>query len=147
MKKPSLTFWCDIIPGITAVTAFTQILGMINRFYELGKDDTDFLRYQIMVEGIQAWGIIACCVLFFMLAKNVKKAKVFVAENEKLLMIFGTIVLWIGVIAAVLIEIFSVNKLTKSTTTMLIISGFSFILFSLILKIGRKLQEEQELTI
>lgn len=147
MKKISLADWCGIITVITAMTGTTQILGMMNKMYDMGKDNTDFLKYHILVEGIQAWGIIGCCALFFILASNARKGKVFVPNNEKILMIFGGFVLLTGIFAGVLAEIFSINKEYKSTTTMLLISGFSFVFFSLILKIGRDLKKEQDLTI
>lgn len=147
MKTKNLITWCNLIAFITAITGVSQFLGMLTKSYQLGKDDSDTLIYQFLVEGLEAWGIIACCILFFLLANNAKKGKVFVRENEKLLMTFGAITLCLGFIPAILIEIFSVNELAKSTAIMLMLIGFSFVFFSLIMQIGRKLKEEQELTI
>lgn len=147
MKKITLIHWCTLIIVITAFTGISQYFGLLNRLYEMGKDDTNWLKYQILVEGIHAFGILACCVLFFLLAKNARNRKVFVFENERLLMAFGGVVLFLGLNAVFFTELFDVNPLTNNTSTILMLMGLAFVFFSLIFKIGRKLKEEQELTI
>ena len=147
MKKITLIHWCTLIIAITAFTGVSQVFGLLNRLYEMGKDDSDWLQYQILVEGIHVFGILACCVLFFLLAKNARNKKVFVSENERFLMVFGGVVLWLGLLAVFFTKLFDVNQLTNNTSTILMLMGLAFVFFSLILKIGRKLKEEQDLTI
>jgi len=85
--------------------------------------------------------------LFFTLTSRAKRGRIFIVENEKLMMILGGIIIWIGVISYVLINILSIRTLTASAAFMLCLTGMAFVFFSFIFKIGRKLKEEHELTI
>jgi len=147
MKIKSLIQFCDIFAVFTAFYGVSEFLGIFNLCYKLGKDDTDTLLWQVLVHGIEAWGIVFCCILFFTLTSRAKKGRIFIVENEKLMMILGGIIIWIGLISYLLIKALSIIALTISTSMMLCLIGMVFIFFSFIFKIGRKLKEEQELTI
>jgi hypothetical protein len=147
MKTKSLIQFCNIFTVFTAFYGVTEFLGILNLCYKLGKDDTDTLLWQVLVQGIEAWGIIFCCILFFILTSYAKRGRIFIVENEKLMMILGSIIIWLGVISYVLINILSIKTLNTSAATMLCLTGMVFVFFSFIFKIGRKLKEDQELTI
>lgn len=147
MKTTSLIHVCNAIAFLTLLLGTIHFLDIFTLCYDLGKDDTDTLIWQVLAQGIEAWGIIFCCILFFTLVSRAKKGKIFVAENEILLMIFGIVTVCIGVISKILIHIFAIKVLSTSIFDLLILEGFSFIFFSLIFKIGRKMKEEQEFTI
>jgi len=147
MKIKSLVQFCTIFTVFTAFYGVTEFLGIFNLCYKLGKDDTDTLLWQVLVQGIETWGIVFCCILFFTLTSRAKKGRIFIVENEKLMMILGGIINWIGVISYVLINILSIRTLTASAAFMLCLIGMVFVFFSFIFKMGRKLKEEQELTI
>lgn len=122
-------------------------MGIFTLCYDLGKDGTSTFKWQVLVQGIEAWGIIFCCIIFFTLASRARKEKIFVVENESLLMNTGAFIVVLGAISNALIHIFTIKALSTSTCDLLILIGFSFVFFSLVFKIGRKLKEEQELTI
>jgi hypothetical protein len=147
MKTNSLVQFCNIFTVFTAFYGVTEFLGIFNLCYKLGKDDTDKLLWQVLVHGIEAWGIIICCILFFTLTSRAKKGRIFIVENEKLMMILGGIIIWIGLISYGLIKIFSIITLTVSSAFMLCLIGMVFVFFSFIFKMGRQFKEEQELII
>ena len=147
MKTKTLIQFCNIFAVFTAFYGVSQFLGIANLCYNLGKDDTDTLLWQILVQGIEAWGIVFCCILFFILASRAKKGRIFVIENEKIMMLFGAVIIWLGIISYLLIRVLSIHALTTSTSMMLCLIGMVFAFFSFIFKIGRTIQEEQELTI
>lgn len=147
MKIKSLIQFCNIFTVFTAFYGVSEFLGIFNLCYKLGKDETNTLLWQVLVQGIEAWGIIFCCILFFTLTSRAKRGRIFIVENEKLMMILGGIIIWIGVISYSLINILSIRTLTASAALMLCLIGMAFVFFSFILQIGRKLKEEQELTI
>ena len=147
MKTNSLVQFCNIFTVFTAFYGFTEFLGIFNLCYKLGKDDTDTLLWQVLVQGIEAWGIVICCILFFTLTSRAKRGRIFIVENEKLMMIFGGIIIWIGLISYGLIKIFSIRTLTVSYAFMLCLIGMVFAFFSFIFKMGRQFKEEQELII
>jgi len=147
MKTKTLIQFCNIFAVFTAFYGVSQFLGIANLCYKLGKNDTDTLIWQILVQGIEAWGIVFCCILFFILASRAKKGRIFVIENEKIMMLFGAVIIWLGIISYLLIRVLSIHALTTSTSMMLCLIGMVFAFFSFIFKIGRTIQEEQELTI
>jgi len=147
MKTKTLNQFCNIFAVFTTFYGVSEFLGISNLCYKLGKDNSNTLIWQVLVQGIEAWGIVICCILFYILASRVKKGKIFVLENEKLMMLFGVIIIWLGVISYLLISILSIHTLTTSTSMMLCLIGMIFIFFSFVFKIGRTIQEEQNLTI
>ena len=147
MKAKSLISVCNTIAFLTAILGVIQFLDIFTLCYDLGKDGTDTFMWQVLVQGIEAWGIIFCCIMFFTLASRARKEKVFVVENESLLMNSGVCIVVLGAASNALIHVFTIKALSTSTCDLLILIGFSFIFFSLVFKIGRKLKEEQELTI
>jgi len=147
MKTKSLIQYCNIFAVFTAFYGVSEFFGIFNLCYKLGKDKTNTLIWQILVQGIEAWGIVFCCILFYILTSHAKKGKIFVIENEKIMMIFGALIIWLGVISYLLIRVLSIHELTSSTSMMLCLLGMAFAFFSFIFKIGRTIQEEQELTI
>ena len=147
MKTKTLIQFCNIFAFFTAFFGVYEFLGIANLCYKLGKDDSNTLIWQILVQGIEAWGIVFCCILFYILASRAKKGRIFVIENEKIVMLFGAIIIWLGVISYLLIEVLSIHAVTKSSSMMLCLLGMVFAFFSFIFKIGRTIQEEQELTI
>jgi len=147
MKAKSLISVCKSIAFLTALLAVMQFLDIFTLCYNLGKDGTDTFIWQVLVQGIEAWSIIFCCILFFILASRARNEKIFIVENESLLMNTGILIVVLGAISNTLIHIFTIKALSTSTCDLLILIGFSFVFFSFIFKIGRKLIEEQELTI
>ena len=147
MKPKTLIQFCNIFVVFTAFYGVSVFLGIFNLCFILGKDDSNTLIWQILVQGIEAWGIVFCCILFYLLAYRARKGRIFVIENEKIMMLFGTMIIFSGVISYILITVLSIHALTTSTSMMLCLLGMAFAFFSFIFKIGRTIQEEQELTI
>ena len=147
MKTRSLIQFCNIFTVFTAFYGVREFLGLFNLCYKLGKDDTNTLLWQILVQGIETWGIVFCCILFFMLTSRAKRGQIFIAENEKLMMILGGIIIWFGVISYVLIHVLSIKNHTVSAAFMLCLLGMVFVFVSFIFKMGRQLKEERDLTI
>jgi len=147
MKTKILILFCNLCATFTALYGLSEFLRIYFLCYKLGKDDSNTLIWQILVQGIEAWGIVFCCILFFILASRAKKGRIFVIENEKIMMLFGAVIIWLGIISYLLIRVLSIHALTTSTSMMLCLIGMVFAFFSFIFKIGRTIQEEQELTI
>lgn len=147
MKTKSLIHICYVISVITAIIGVWELTSIFTLSYEMGKDSTDTFIWHFLVRGIQAWGIICNCIVFFILANRAAKAIVFTRANELLLMIFGCIIIALGCISSLLIKFLPISTFSNPTSILLILAGFSFIFFSLIFSISRKLKEEQELTI
>ena len=147
MKTKTLNQFCNIFAVFTTFYGVSEFLGISNLCYKLGKDNSNTLIWQVLVQGIEAWGIVICCILFFTLTSRAKKRRIFIVENEKLMMIFGGIIIWIGLISYGLIKIFSIITLTVSSAFMLSLIGMVFVFFSFIFKMGRQFKEEQELII
>ena len=147
MKTKILILFCNLCATFTALYGLSEFLRIYFLCYKLGKDDSNTLIWQILVQGIEAWGIVFCCILFFILTSRAKKGKIFVIMNEKLMMLFGSFILWSGLISDALINVLSIHALTTSTSLMLCLLGLVFVFFSFIFNIGRKNQEEQDLTI
>lgn len=147
MKSKTLIQFCNIFVVFTAFFGVSEFFGIFNLCYNLGKDDSNTLIWQILVQGIEAWGIVFCCILFYILASRAKKGRIFAIENEKIMLLFGAVIIWLGIISYVLIGVLSIHTLTTSTSMMLCLLGMAFAFFSFIFKIGRTIQEEQELTI
>src|ERR1035437_5562815 len=126
MKTKKLIEFCNLCAVFTAFYGVSEFLAISNLCYKLGKDDTNTLIWQILVQGIEAWGIVFCCILFFILTSRAKKGNIFVIRNEKLLMLFGTIILYLGLISNGLISFLSIHALTRSTSIMLCLLGMVF---------------------
>jgi len=147
MKTKTLIHLCNIFAVFTTFYGVSEFLGIANLCYNLGKDSSNTLIWQILVQGIEAWGIVLCCILFYILASRAKRGRIFVKENEKIMLIFGNVIICLGVISNILITVLSIYALKTSTSMMIILLGMVFSFFSFIFKIGRTIQEEQNLTI
>lgn len=147
MKTKSLIQFCNFFTAFTAFYGVSKFLGIFNLCYKLGKDDTQTLLWQILVQGIETWGIMFCCILFFILSSRAKRGRIFIAENEKLMMILGGVILLFGVISYVLINVLSLKTHTVSAAFLLCLIGMIFVFFSFIFQMGRQMKEEQDLTI
>ena len=147
-----MVFICNIIAFAAAIVAVIEFLGIGDLAYELGRESTTTTfspkMWLMLLKAVNVMGIVVCCILFFVIAARARKNTVFVVENESLLMTFGLTVGITGFISTVLIHIFDYKpQFAASTCNLLILLGLVFVFFSFILKIGRRLQEEQELTI
>lgn len=147
MKTKSLIHICYAISVITAVIGVWELVNMLMLSYEMGKDNTDNFMWYVLVRGIQAWGIICSCIVFFILANRAAKDAIFTKANESLLRVFGCIIITLGSISYLFISLLPVSPLPSSASSLLILVGFSFLFFSLIFSISRRLKEEQDLTI
>lgn len=147
MKTKSLIRICYAISVITAIIGVWELVNILTLCYEMGKDSTDTFMWYVLARGIQAWGIICNCIVFFILANQATKAIIFTKANELLLMISGCIIIALGCISSLLIKFLSISAFSNPASILLILGGFSFIFFSLIFSISRKLKEEQDLTI
>lgn len=137
-----------LVGAFVGFIGVSQFLGILTNLYKLGKNSGNTQVFnEIIVVGIQAWAIIMSCILFVLIVRNVSKKRVFVDINEKLLLVFGIFIFLMALLSIILIKVLSVNELLMNASYIAIIMGFTFVFFSLVLKIGRKLQEEQELTI
>lgn len=147
MKTKSLVQICYAIGGITVMIGIWELMNIGLRSYEMGKDSSDSFIWYFLTRGIQAWGIIGSCVVFFILSNQAAKATIFTKANESLLMIAGYVMIALGCISYLLVKFVPVDTFSNPASILLILEGFSFIFFSLIFSISRKLKEEQELTV
>lgn len=147
MKKDRLILFCNAIGFITALLALLQFLFIAELLYELGKDSSKTFVWEVLIHGLQGWGIVFCCIAFFILARHAKKNEVYTPKNESLLSVFGIIIAGFGMLSNMLIHVFDIQTISTSTCNLLILMGLIFVFFSLILKIGRQIKEEQDLTI
>jgi hypothetical protein len=147
MKTKSLIQFCNIFAVFSAFYGVSKFLGIFNLCYKLGKDDTNTLIWQVLVQGIEAWGIVLCCILFFTLASRAKKDRIFIVENEKFMLIFGCVIILLGIILYLLVSMLPINDHSTSAAMMFCLIGMIFAFFAFIFQIGRRMQEEQDLTI
>ena len=147
MKTKSLINSCYAISGITAMIGVWELMNIATLSYEMGKDSSDSFIWYFLTRGIHAWGIIGSCVVFFILANQATKSAIFTKANESLLMISGYIMIVLGCISYLLIKLLPIDSFSSPASILMILEGLSFIFFSLIFSISRKLKEEQDLTI
>lgn len=154
MKTKSLIRICNIIAFLMPamylvflVVVMAQASKMGTNFAKMGARFSMPFMYEMWVGLVLMIGVCAACVVFFYLVYHVKKGKVFFEKNEKNLIGFGLFIILCAIAAAVLTAVYSVNILAYYASGILFLTGTAFVFFALILKIGRKMQEEQELTI
>jgi len=145
-RKQDLMKMCNVIVLITAFYGVTQFIFLITNLINNGL--TNFWDTAMMQRNNNGLAVIAVSVMFFMLVRNVKKGEIFSERNEKTVVLFGRIIGFIGLIFMCLevhIEKRSMDDYSAMILTILL--GLTLVFFSLIMKIGRKMREENELTI
>jgi len=145
-RKKDLMKMCNVIVLITAFYGVTQFIFLITNLINNGL--TNFWDTAMMQRNNNGLAVIAVSVMFFMLARNVKRGEIFSERNEKILARFGRITGFIGLIFMCL-EIYIEKHSMEDCSAMIltILLGVALVFFSLIMKIGRKMREENELTI
>ena len=145
-RKQDLMKMCNMILMVTVIYAFTQLIHLILNLVKNGF--TNFWEVEIIQRNNNALAVIAVSVMFFLLARNVKCGEIFSEKNEKILSIFGKIIGFIGLIFMFMV-IFHTDYPYDYYSGMIltVLLGLVLVFFSLIMKIGRKISEEGELTI
>lgn len=147
MKRDKLIKSCNFITFITALYGGVAFFKILLYCYLMGKQDGGFtITSALIAQAINAMGVMMICLLFFVMVENVKKGLVFTVENEKLLRVFGVIIIILGFLSD-FIGTFSDSGSSFLSSGLLILVGFCLIFISLIFKIGIGMREEQELTV
>ena len=145
-RKQDLMKMSNLILIITVLYAFTQLTHLIFNLVKNGF--TNFWEIEIIQRNNNALAVIAVSVMFFLLARNVKRGEIFSEKNENILSAFGKIIGFIGIIFMFMV-IFRTDCPYDYYSGMIltVLLGLVLVFFSLIMKIGRKISEEGELTI
>ncbi len=151
MKKSQLIFICNALALGAAILGIIQLVNLGDTAYELGRATTEqtsnYIYRIIAIKGMQALTIFITCIVFSVTAFQAKKGAIFTKENENLLSLFGIIISIIGIFTLALVRIYKNDMLPESSGIIMTLLGFSFVFFAVVLKIGRKIKEEQDLTI
>lgn len=122
------------------------ILGNINLYFDLSKEATENLIWQMLPESITLFTMILCCICIMLILKSVKRNQIFTHKNAAFIMVIGGLIelngLTLGVLSA-----FSPIEITGHGHTIYILIGLFFLFIGCVFKLGVKMKEEQELTI
>ena len=145
-KKQDLMKMCNLIFIITVLYAFTQAVYLTINLINNGF--SNFWEVEILQRNNNALAVIAVSIMLFLLARNVKRSEIFSEKNERILSTFGQIIGFIGLIFMCIVVFLKEHTLESYGGMILtILLGLVLIFFSLIMKIGRTMREESELTI
>ena len=146
MKTKNLKKMCNAIILVTTVYGLIQLVYLANalRYAEF---TTSWLIEMIRIHT-DALTIIIVSIMFFMLANNARKGEIFTRKNERLLVVFGRIIAFMGLIFMFIIRGYTdESNFVYQGITLSILIGLMLVFFSLLLKIARNMREEQDLTI
>ena len=146
MKTRNLKKMCNAIILVTTVYGLTQLLYLATALRH-AEFTTNWL-IEMIRNHTDALTIVIVSIMFFMLAHNAKKGAVFTRKNEMLLVVFGRIIAFMGLIFMFIISHYTdESNFVYQGITLSILIGLMLVFFSLLLKIARNMQEENDLTI
>lgn len=125
--------------------ALTDIVRFIEFIIKIVKQEDVSLTGSILIQSVYILGILSVVIFYGMFVINIEKGGVFTHQNQKLLKVFGIIILSSGLSSALLFSWFT--DIPDAGSRMLGIIGGTLIFISFVFKMGIKMQEEQDLTI
>lgn len=148
MKMKKMQRLCELLSVISAFLATRGILHNLEMAYELGKDESDTLIWEIMRGSIFTMVLISVSILCVLLTLNVRRGNVFTRTNATIFKIGGAIVFAAGLLLtlqAKLASILSTGVLESSL--MFYILGLFIVFTGFLFDIGIRMREEQDLTV
>ena len=101
----------------------------------------------ILAASLCNWmAVLLCCVFVMLIQRNVKRNRVFVASNERLLRSIGIAVIADG-IAQYLLFVYYRSGESFTDPGTIILLGIFFLFIACLFKVGIRMKEEQDLTI
>lgn len=125
--------------------ALTDVVRFIELIIKTVKQNNISLTGSILIQSVYIIGILSVIIFYGMFVENIEKKGVFTHRNQKLLKVFGIIILCSGLSSALLFNWFT--DIPDTGSRMLGIIGGTLIFIFLVFKMGIKMQEEQDLTI
>lgn len=143
MQKKQLIYTTYFLTLITNLLAALNIVTLT----EMSRKSETFWHGETLTQAAIVVGIILTGFAFAQLSANMQKGLVFVSKNRRLLTIYGILVLLLSVPAYIGVAFFDTQSLSSSAANLLTVCGVLLLFFALVLKLGIRLQQEQELTI
>lgn len=142
MNKKSLFFICYFLSFLMSVFAAMNMVALI----DILKKGIPSTYGEVITQASITLGIILFGLLFAQLTSNVQKGWVFVRKNQKLMLYYGIPILALNIPAYMGTPLFP-SSMASVSANLLSIGGIFLVFFSIIFKIGIKIQEEQNFTI
>lgn len=146
INKNELNFimWC--LSVTCGCCLFLGILGNINFYFDLSKESTENLIWQMLPKSITLFTMILCCICIMLILRCVKRNQIFTHKNAAYIMIIGGIIELNGLTQGV-VSAFSPIEIIGHGHTIYILIGLFFLFIGCVFKFGVKMKEEQDLTI
>ena len=146
MEVKKLIGLCNVILIVATCYGLIQITQAIEMFW--GMTSSSWLSVEFLQQIGLVLTVILVCVLLWILVLNAKKKEIFTKKNEKLLFLFGKIIAFTGTVLLCIIALVTDTSLPSCNDIILIILlGIILSFFSAILRIGRNISEENDLTV
>lgn len=140
----------DFIISCLAITCgcclFLSLLGNINLYFDLSKESTENLIWQMLPESITLLVMALCSIIIGLILKNVKHNNIFTHRNARYIMAIGGLIELNGLTQGVL-SAFSPIEIIGHGHMIYILIGLFFLFIGCEFKVGIKMKEEQDLTI
>lgn len=125
---------------------FLGLLGNINLYFDLSKESTENLIWQMLPESITLLVMAICSIIIGLILRNAKHNKIFTHRNAGYIMAIGGLIELNGLAQGVL-SAFSPIEIKGHGHTIYILIGLFFLFIGCVFKVGIKMKEEQDLTI
>ena len=114
--------------------------------YNLGKDDTDDLLWQVLSQGITLIAMALCSLFIWQILSNVKRNEIFTKGNANLIVFVGASVEINGFLQYIL-TYFTPDEYIDETYMIYVLLGVFLLFIGCLFKTGVQMKEEQDLTI
>ena len=122
------------------------LLGNINLYFDLSKESTENLIWQMLPESITLLVMAICSIIIGLILRNAKHNKIFTHRNAGYIMAIGGLIELNGLTQGIL-SAFSPIEILGHGHTIYILIGLFFLFIGCVFKVGIKMKEEQDLTI